>query len=94
MAKENHMQVEEGIAVPGRKYGLYVRNIYPWAQMKPGDSFLIRCATDTRTLQLERNKVSSQARYSGIQITTRAVDDGLRVWMKSNSNSNSNAEAE
>ena len=82
MTEENIMEVETGVEVPPKRYGPYMTSAYPypWGQMKPGDSFVIRCGSDTRAVTQIRGKVLSAARYAGIRITTRTVEEGLRVW--------------
>lgn len=63
------MQVEPNIPIPKR---------YPFAQMKPGDSFVI-------PNEIARNTVSVAAmrygRAHGCRFTTRTMPDGtIRCW--------------
>lgn len=69
-------KIEKHIPVPESRRGR--PSLYPFAEMTPGESFLVADAED-RITQI-RNAAKSHARRTGIQFTVRLVDGGVRVW--------------
>lgn len=49
------------------------RNIYPFSDMQPGDSFV----TDRPAVRAAANV---WAKRKGMKFITRTVEDGVRVW--------------
>ena len=54
---------------------------YPFDDMEEGEAFIIRCAPEERAAV--RNRVHSAAYERGVKISTRSVDEGLKVWLAS-----------
>ena len=69
-------QVEKNVPFPPKRVGV---SIYPFAQMRKGDSFLIPAKTKEEK-QARRKAVTAAAYKWKVKITARVVDDGVRVW--------------
>ena len=71
--------VEKGIPIPPRKCGTGRPALYPFAEMKVGDSFAIESA---RKRQGRMCAIASDyGKRHGMRFTVRAIGDGmLRVW--------------
>lgn len=72
--------IDEDLPVPGRAK-------YPFAEMKPGHSFLIPNDEIDDVRKVQRRVISS-ANQAGVKILTRTVNNdehghGLRVWLLS-----------
>jgi hypothetical protein len=70
------LKIERGIPMPKRRAA---PRKYPFDKMKAGDSFFIETAAD-RSRAVVQASVAATARARGVQITTRTVDGGIRVW--------------
>ena len=67
------MQIVDNIPVPESPKGSYVR--YPFAEMKPGDSFLAPFTNGVREAATQWKK-----RHPGWDYTTRTQGDSIRLW--------------
>jgi hypothetical protein len=82
---ENSFKVEPNIPLPNIPRGAQPSPArYPWAEMKIGDSFFIPLLNKTLInvrggLQIDLKKYYLQEGVK-IKITTRSIDNGLRVW--------------
>lgn len=66
-----NFKVEKGIPIPGSL------SEYPFAQMEPNDSFLIK----NEQLRIVQNAIRTyKDKNSGTSFTIRKVNDGHRVW--------------
>ena len=81
-------RVEKGIKLPPRgKTGRAISK-YPWHNMEPGDSFFIPC--EPMEITRARKNISSAGSHHtrdrpDLIVVTRAVKDGLRVWLMNGS---------
>jgi hypothetical protein len=74
--------IESGVAIPERRYGRQAAaGPFPFLAMKPGDSFLIHKNGDGKK-GLEKMRVYAlvTAKDLKMQVTTRLVKGGIRVW--------------
>jgi hypothetical protein len=80
------LPIETGIPVPDLNAS---KRVYPFAEMKEGDSFLVPVpASPSETFHARRKHkqafVAERARRyraaTGRKFTTRQVEDGVRVW--------------
>lgn len=59
--------------------------VYPWAQMEPGDHFLIPCEDGERRKRMQAALQSGRnwckRHRPDCSVTTRKVRRGVRVWM-------------
>ena len=77
-------EIEKNIHIPKDGRGRPRDRKYPFTSMEIGDSFFIPCS-DKKEATKRANRVMSSARTSRKSIenkkfTTRAFDDGVRVW--------------
>ena len=71
------IKVESGIPVPARTSRQGGRpSIYPFAGLDVGDSFFI----PGKTVKTMSQTASKAAKRLGIEVITRTVDGGVRVW--------------
>jgi hypothetical protein len=81
----NSFRIEQNIPVPTIPRGAPPSPIkYPWAEMKIGDSFFVPLVDKTiitirGAINIDLKKFSNQT-GNKIKITTRAIDNGVRVW--------------
>ena len=54
---------------------------YPFGDMEEGETFVIECRPDERSVV--QGRVHSAAYMRGVTISTRSVDDGVKVWLVS-----------
>jgi hypothetical protein len=66
-------QVETGVPVPPRKYSRQSK--YPFAEMLPGQSVLIKGKTYSAVIGVLR-----QHKAKGKSFTVRTTEEGIRVW--------------
>ncbi len=59
---------------------------YPFDEMEKGETFIIRCKPEER--KVVRNRVHSAAYERGVTISTRSVDEGIKVWLVSKTRKN------
>ena len=71
--------IESGVAIPERRWGK--SSLFPFRSMKAGDSFLIRQNGDNKK-RVENLRVLAllKAKQLNIQVTSRLVKGGIRVW--------------
>jgi hypothetical protein len=70
-------KIEKNIPVPAnRNRGT---SIYPFKEMKKGDSFFIPVKGE-KEQQNRRKAVTASAYKHKVKITARVVDNGVRVW--------------
>lgn len=71
-------KIEKGVPMPRPP------QIYPWADMEPGDSFLLPCepAERERVGNRARNAAASFAMKRGLdwKFRIRSVEGGMRIW--------------
>jgi hypothetical protein len=67
-------EIEHNIPVPRKQ-----ERIYPFHQMKKGDSFFIPTKSKTEQ-QSKRRAAIASARKLKMKITSRAMDSGVRIW--------------
>jgi len=81
----NSFKIEENIPLPTIPRGATSSPIkYPWAELKIGDSFFVPLVdksimTIRNGIIIDLKKFSNQTGHK-IKITTRAIDNGIRVW--------------
>ena len=68
-----NLTIEQNIPAPAYNYRKWVT---VFAEMKPGDSFLIPADDDIR------RSVLTSARVKGFRVVTRKQGDCIRVWME------------
>ena len=75
MSRPRLIAIERSVPVPDRTH---TRGLYPWRQMKPGDSFAVGHISPHRL----GNAARSFAAYhgNGWKFTTRTEGHGARVW--------------
>lgn len=79
------MKIEKNIPIPKNKTK---KCKYPWAEMEPGDSFVVdipegKHATKVQSTLLNSGHHWAQRQHRGeIRFTARTIDDGkrVRVW--------------
>ena len=54
---------------------------YPFDDMEVGEAFIISCSPEERSTV--QGRVHSAAYERGVKISTRSVDEGLKVWLVS-----------
>ena len=69
---EYKYEVEKGVPQPTPR-DMFLK--YPWKVMDVGDSFFVPDSEIS-----SRQNFHSCAKNRGIKISTRRVDDGIRVW--------------
>lgn len=71
--------VESGIPIPSKLVGKYRGRVYPWLELKVGDSFLV-----AKSQRKFGNAVHNARQRYGIRLVTRSVMIGgiphTRVW--------------
>lgn len=72
------MKIEQGHPLPGTPTGVGRPNIYPFKEMKPGDSVWFDSAE--HILQRVRVAAYVYGRNKGWKFATRTEGEGLRVW--------------
>lgn len=71
------IKVESGIPVPARTNRQGGRpSIYPFADLKVGESFFV----PGKTVKTMSQTASKAAKRLGIEVITRTVEGGVRVW--------------
>ena len=80
MANNGEIKIEKGVEIPESKSGL-VRK-YPWADMQPGDSFLVPFNGEPahRVRENATAAASYAKRHFDWKLCTRTVEGGIRVW--------------
>ena len=79
-----NFEIDKGVEVPNPGRGPNgVR--YPWADMEPGDSFVLECSGENRC-RVQNSVGSSGRNYMRLHrpdciVVTRKVEGGLRVWL-------------
>jgi len=80
-------KIDKNIPIPPRKHQgnpLGHRDVYPFAELRPGDSFLIPTDNSPAGNQIARNRAGATFRRSRhahrYKIVTRNVKGGVRVW--------------
>ncbi len=75
------IDLEVGVPIPPD--GRMTRTIYPWNDMRPGDSFFVPLP-DGPEGKTRRTSISRLACYTARKLdryfTTRNVEGGVRVW--------------
>lgn len=81
-------KIEKGVPVPPRK-GAIGESLYPFADMSPGDSFVVQATKERPSAKL-RSRLTGAAcawakrRAPGSRFATRVEPDGnVRIWMLS-----------
>jgi len=75
------LTIDKGIAIPARRKGKYGICRYPFQAMQAGDSFLLaQNGPGKGMVERERCLVLLTARKYKVQVTTRRVPGGIRVW--------------
>lgn len=69
--------IDRNIPIPTNAVRRGRSTIYPWADMKPGDSFLVRDSKKGNSIRVNAFK---QSRKGKARFLVRSVKDGLRVW--------------
>lgn len=69
-------KIEKNVPIPVKCTRV---TVYPFDQMKEGDSFLIPTKTEKEAMS-KRRSVAVRAKKKNIKVTTRAVQGGIRVW--------------
>jgi hypothetical protein len=68
-------EIEKNVPVPPRKKV----TVYPFHQMKKGDSFFI--PVKGKKAQESRRRSATAAAYKQkVKITARVMEDGVRIW--------------
>jgi hypothetical protein len=73
MSDPGKLAVETGIPIPRSASG--PKGLYPWRDLKVGDSFFIPNCKES-----VRGSLSQGAKRFNIKIATRTVEGGVRVW--------------
>ena len=79
-------RVEKGIPIPEKKatnWGAKKKSVhkYPFANMKVGDSFFIAIPENLKGAFVKvNNNMINTAKWYRIQVVTRVVPGGIRVW--------------
>jgi len=80
------MKIEKNVPMPSSELepGTPGYRKYPWPEMVPGDSFLIRCP-ESMVKKIRNRLVVSANAYKGRQnngwdYATRTVPGGVRIW--------------
>jgi hypothetical protein len=72
-------KIEKNVAIPAKSHP-----IYPFADLRPGDSFLVPCGEgEIRDMQQAVHAAASyysRKTKTDYKIATRTADKGLRVW--------------
>lgn len=82
---ENSFKIESNVPLPAIPRGAPSSPVkYPWDGMKVGDSFFIPMLDKTLInlrsgLTIDLKKYTTQT-GNKIKITTRAIDNGIRIW--------------
>lgn len=73
------LNIESGIEVSKiKKNGRPAK--YPFRSMGKGDSFLVEIEDATKINKKRVSIIGAARHHKGLKITTRKVDEGLRVW--------------
>ncbi len=67
MEDQVNIQIEKNVPLP-------TRTIYPWAEMKIGDSFVCELTLN------QRAGMCANAKNAGIKVATRKGGDKFRIW--------------
>ena len=67
------IEIETGVPVPENKFIRVSK--YPYADMKPGDSFFVRKSVNTM-----RSSSYAYGKRNKMKFTVRSEDTGARVW--------------
>lgn len=77
------IKIEKDIPIPAARSGRY-GNMYPFAQMSAGDSFILLADTRQEKKKMSRHISPTVYRFEklhpGAEFITRTVDNGVRVW--------------
>ena len=71
-------QIEKGIEIPSGNQRTKGGTKYPFAEMEPGDSFVIEVADDKANGR--KSSVYTVAKRTGVKVKVAKVEGGLRVW--------------
>ncbi len=81
------IKIESGIEIQAVATGGYRAGVskYPFAEMKPGDSFLLKGETKIAIRNLSSQLMSAathwaRANGNGYEFKTRTSDKGARIW--------------
>lgn len=77
--------IDHNIPIPprweSRVAPAWSRNLYPWDNLEPTDSFLVPCEPYEAEKTRQRLLAAANRRYPrGERYTTRCVPDGVRIW--------------
>lgn len=81
----NLFKIEQNVPLPVIPRGAPVAPVkYPWHELNIGDSFFVPLVDKTimsirGSINIDLKKFTNQS-GSKIKITTRAIDNGVRVW--------------
>lgn len=75
-----NITIETNIPLPQRVGGRLKGSKYPFAQMQPGDSFLVPSDVKPSTLRAAVSAFSKKAEAPVKKFAIRVVDNGVRVW--------------
>jgi len=72
-------KIEKGIPLPVRSNEWMI--LYPFKQMKVGDSFLVPYG-ETAQATVKKRVMASSRRYKPMKFVSKLLDEGVRVWRK------------
>ncbi|GJH00244.1 hypothetical protein [Paraburkholderia terrae] len=78
-----NFKIEKGIPAPCTPENLRTgrKLLYPFAEMKVGDSFLVPETEDIRNrADRVKSAASTYSRKHSIRLATKIVEGGVRVW--------------
>lgn len=70
--------VEKSIPIPEGAGRRGPKPRYPWAKMKPGDSFFVPFEDAPK---YARGSIYSSARHHGLRVSVAAEEGGYRAWL-------------